>query len=79
MQHTCSTAVDEQHYKRLILERLEIYKEAKLLDINRLVLDKLPDVLDDKKKDNKVRNLLQAMKREGLIDLKGRIWRMSKR
>ena len=79
MQHTCSTAVDEQHYKRLILERLEIYKEAKLLDINRLVLDRLPDVLDEKKKDNKVRNLLQAMKREGLIDLKGRIWRMSKR
>ena len=50
MQHTCNTVVDDQRYKRLIFERLEIYKEAKLLDINRLILDKLPNVLDDKRK-----------------------------
>ena len=46
----CNTVVDDQRYKRLIFECLEIYKEAKLLDINRRILDKLPNVLDDKRK-----------------------------
>lgn len=79
MQHTCNTAVDEQHYKKQILEYLEVYKQAKRLDIDVLILDKLPDILDEKQKSNKVKNLLQAMRRAGLIDLDGKTWRMSKR
>jgi ATP-dependent DNA helicase RecG len=51
---------------------------AKRLDINRLLLDKLPDVLGEKQKDNKIRNLLQAMKQEGLIEPDGKSWRMFK-
>ncbi len=72
-------AFDDQHYKKLIFEYLEVYKEAKRLDINVLILDKLPEVLNEQQKDNKVKNLLQAMRREGLIDLEGKTWRMSKR
>lgn len=79
MQHTCNTVVDDQRYKKLIFEYLEVYKEAKRLDINVLILDKLPEVLNEQQKDNKVKNLLQAMRREGLIDLEGKTWRMSKR
>ena len=79
MQHTCNTVVDDQRYKKLIFEYLEVYKEAKRLDINVLILDKLPEVLNEQQKDNKVKNLLQSMRREGLIDLEGKTWRMSKR
>ncbi|AMK77071.1 hypothetical protein A1342_21080 [Methylomonas methanica] len=49
------------------------------VDINRLLLDKLSEVLDATQKDNKVKNLLQALKQEGLIEPEGKSWRMSKR
>lgn len=78
-QYIRNRAFDDEHYKKQILEYLEVYKEAKRLDINVLILDKLPDVLDINQKDNKVKNLLQALRREGLIELDGRIWRKSKR
>ncbi len=48
------------------------------LDINRLLLDKLPDVLSEKQKENKIKNLLQIMKNEGLIEISGKLWKMSK-
>lgn len=78
-QYIRNRAFDDQYYKKQILEYLEVYKEAKRLDIDMLILDKLPDILDEKQKSNKVKNLLQAMRRAGLIDLDGRTWRMSKR
>ena len=39
---------------------------------------KLPEVLDEKKKNNKVKNLLQALKNEGVIRPQGKSWQMSK-
>ncbi|MGG7054619.1 hypothetical protein [Nitrosomonas sp. ANs5] len=71
-------AFDDQHYKQLIIEYLEKFGTAKRVDINRLLLDKLPDVLDAKQKDNKIKNLLQALKHAGLIEPKGKSWQMSK-
>ncbi len=71
-------AFDDQHYKQLILEYLERFGTARRVDINRLLLDKLPEVLDEKQKDNKIRNLLQALKQEGLIEPRGKSWQMSK-
>lgn len=78
-QYIRNRAFDDQYYKKQILEYLEVYKQAKRLDIDVLILDKLPDILDEKQKSNKVKNLLQAMRRAGLIDLDGKTWRMSKR
>ena len=54
------------------------FKEAKRADIDQLLLDKLPDVLDDSQKRNKVKNLLQALRSEGFIGVEGRVWRMIK-
>ena len=34
---------------------------------NKLLKDKLPDTLDDKQKESKVRNLLKKLKSEGII------------
>ncbi|WP_431686541.1 hypothetical protein [Hahella sp. NBU794] len=61
----------------MIIEYLEKFGTAKRIDINRLLLDKLPDVLDATQKDNKVKKLLQALKQEGLIEPEGKSWRMS--
>jgi len=77
-QYIRNRAFDDQHYKQLIIEYLEKFGTAKRVDINRLLLDKLPDVLDATQKDNKVKNLLQALKQERLIEPEGKSWRMSK-
>lgn len=77
-QYIRHKAFDDQHYKQLILEYLQQFSSAKRLDFDRLLLDKLPDVLDQKQKDNKIKNLLQALKHEGLIEPEGKSWRISK-
>lgn len=49
------------------------FKEAKSQykankkDITKLLMDKLPDVLDQKQKNNKIRNLLYALRKQNLI------------
>jgi ATP-dependent DNA helicase RecG len=53
----------DQHYKSLILEFIDRYGEATKDDIDRLLLDILPEILDKSKRANKVRNLVYAMSR----------------
>ncbi|ADE13933.1 putative transcriptional regulator [Nitrosococcus halophilus Nc 4] len=77
-QYIRNRGFDDQHYKQLICEYIERFGTAKRADINRLLLDKLPDVLDEKQKNHKIKNLLQALKNEGLIEPKGKDWQMSK-
>lgn len=60
------------------MEYLGRFEAVKRVDINGLLLDKLPDVLEANQKENKVKNLLQAIKKEGLIEPAGKSWRMSK-
>jgi ATP-dependent DNA helicase RecG len=78
-QYIKNRALDDQHYKQLITKYLVGFGSAKRLDINGLLLDKLPDVLSLEQKNNKVKNLLQALKQEGVIKSQGKSWRMSKR
>jgi ATP-dependent DNA helicase RecG len=54
----------DEHYKKLILEYLDKYKQASKTDIDNLILDILPDILDEEKKQNKVRNLIYAMSKK---------------
>jgi ATP-dependent DNA helicase RecG len=61
-------AFDDGHYKDMVIKYLKTYKKANRNDIDVLLLDKLSDILNDKQKRNKIRNLLYAMsKKEGLI------------
>jgi ATP-dependent DNA helicase RecG len=39
-----------------------------------MLANKLPQVLDDKQRKNKVRNLLQKMRRDGLVISKNQVW-----
>lgn len=71
-------AFDDQHYKQLIVEYLEQFGSARRADIDRLLLDKLPDILDENQKYHKVKNLLQSLKNQGVINVSERIWRLSK-
>ena len=51
----------DDHFKQLILEYLDKYKRTSKEDIDKLLLDILPGVLDEKQRKNKIRNLVYAM------------------
>ena len=62
----------DEHYKKMIIDYLGTYKTANKQDIDKLILDILPTILDENKKSNKVRNLVYAMsKRDKTIVNKG--------
>jgi ATP-dependent DNA helicase RecG len=54
----------DDHYKSMILEYIDKYGVASKEDIDSLVLDILPKVLDEKQKENKVHNLVSAMSKK---------------
>jgi len=58
---------DDEAYKKWILEYLLTYKKASKAQIKRLLFKKLPEILDNKQKEAKIKNLLWALKMEGEI------------
>lgn len=63
--------LDDRYYRKLLMDYLEKYGQAARQDVDALLLGKLPEVLDEAQKTHKVRNLLQAMRRDGLIHREG--------
>lgn len=66
--------LNEQHYQGLILEYLRQFGQAKRADLEGFLMDRLPQVLDIEQRKNRIRNLLQKMRLQGLIQTKGRSW-----
>lgn len=65
-------AFDKEHYKQMIIAFIQQYKEASRQDIDELLLDKLSDAWDDKRKKKYVTNLLYEMaKKDEVIINKG--------
>ncbi len=54
----------DDHYKKMFLDYLEEYKTASKEDIEKLILDILPKILDNQQKKNKVRNIVYAMSKK---------------
>lgn len=54
----------DEHYKRMILEYLDKYPRASKEDMDKLILDILPSVLDIDKKKNKLRNIMYSMSKK---------------
>ena len=62
---------DDGYYRRLVLDYLQRYGKAARADLDALLLSKLPDVLDVGQKANKVKNLLQGLRRAGVVHTRG--------
>lgn len=60
-------AQDDVFYAKLLTDYLEKFGEANRVEINRLLLGKLSEALDQKQKINKINNLLTKLRRRGLI------------
>ena len=63
--------LDDQYYKTLIIEYLKQYSKANRKEINKLLLDKLPDSLSDDQIKHKVHNLLTTLKNKNVIEKDG--------
>ena len=66
-QYVKNRGLDDEYYKRLIISYLEIYEKGKKQDFIELLADKLPDVMDERQKRSKIKNLLSSLKNEGKI------------
>lgn len=58
-------------YKQIIINALETMERASVTELKEILLGALPAVLDDRQQSKKVSNILQAMKREGIVDVEG--------
>ena len=63
--------LDDGHYQQLVLDYIKKFGQGTRADLEDLLLKKLPDVLQPQQKVNKVKNLLQGMRRAQLIELRG--------
>lgn len=70
--------IDDEYCKKIIVDYLGEFSEGKKTDFEKVLLDKLPDVLDLPQKKNKIKNNLQTLRKAGIINNIGKIWKMSK-
>ena len=54
-------AFDDDYYKKMIIDYIKKFRSATRQDIDKLLWNKLSDVLDERQKKNKIRNLLTAL------------------
>lgn len=77
-QYIKNKGFDEEAYIKWIISYLETYKAATKSELVKLLEDKLPDTLDEKQKERKVRYLLQKMSSAHMITTDGDNKRLAK-
>lgn len=60
-------ALDDNYYRRLIVEYLQKYKRASRKELDELLLPKLSEVLTPEQKQHKVKNIIQSLRRAGAL------------
>ena len=58
---------NDQYYRDLIVECIRTFQPVKRKKIKELLWDKLPDVLTDRQKNDKITTLLTSLRRKGII------------
>ncbi len=64
-------AQDDEFYAKLLTDYLEKFGQASRAEVNKLLLDKLSEALDETQKITKIGNLLTKLRRRGVIVNKG--------
>ena len=70
-RHIRERGFDKRYYLDLILALVREHQPVDRKDVDLLLLTKLPDRLSQEQKLRKVHNLLQELRRSGLIDNRG--------
>lgn len=66
-RHIRDRGLDSQHYEALVLALIQEHQPVTREDIDRLLMDKLPEVLDDEQKQNRIHYLLGKLTKKGRI------------
>jgi ATP-dependent DNA helicase RecG len=66
--------IDDSYAKKIMLDYLKEFKKAKKSDFIKVLLDKLPDALNEERKKNKIKNYLQELRKDGKIKNEGKYW-----
>ncbi len=78
-EYTDLSGFDDQWYRDLILKALKDHGQLRRVDFNKLLIPKLPGVLSESQKKNKVGNLLTSLRVEGKIYVgENRYWYLTK-
>lgn len=80
-QYVKNKGFDDEYYRNLIVKYLQEYESGTRKNFRILLMDKLPDNLDEKQKENKIRNLLYFLQKKGIIECserksKNSIWKL---
>lgn len=83
-QYIKNKGQSDQYYKQMIIDYLKQWNRGTRRDFIKLLGDKLPDVLSDKQKGNKVRNYLTALRQDGIIkrtdeNRRSGVWELAKK
>lgn len=74
--------LDKKHYQELVISFLEKFGPSKKEDLAKFLLEKISDALSLEQKNNRIRNLLQEMRRNGGLECEGygpaAIWQIAK-
>lgn len=70
--------IDDEYCKKMICDYIKKFGSAKKSDLEKMLINKLSSGLDEKQKKDKIKNVLQVLKKDGIIVPKGKIWEMSK-
>ena len=74
-QHMLNRGFDSQYYRDMIVALVREHQPVSREDIDKLLLDKLPEVLTQEQKLNRVHNLLRQLADAGRIqNVGGRRW-----
>lgn len=71
--YTRNKGLDKQFYKDYIVQHIDNHGSATREEINQLLLDKLPDTMNDKQKNKKIENILQEMAGTVIVNIGSRI------
>lgn len=81
-QYIRNRSQGDEHYRKLILDYLDKFHQASLRQLQEMLHPLLPQILDDKQKLTKIRNLLTWLRDKELIRAEGpkknAIWRSAK-
>lgn len=64
IEYVLTSGMDDSHYKELILKLIRKFERATPVQIHELLLPKLPSILSNDQKKDKIRNIIQEMSKE---------------
>lgn len=71
--------INDDYCKKIIIDYIKEFKTAKKADLEETLLEKLGDSMTEVQKKNKIKNILQNLRRDGIIEPQGKEWVLCKK